>query len=226
MTLVIRMIMGLRQMRTVLAKAAGVGRRPLHSGCQDDLEAGAFTLIQPASAKPSISPRIPASVKTTSLAVSASSTRFASSALPGSTTIDDTLYDAFGQRQIAQYFAQLASYHVIMEILPTSRPVSKATPGLPGLALDGAAADPGGHGGGLPGAGRALRELDSSHHDPVDAALGRHRRTTRFGRPSSCALPADHDDHLRGTSGGVPLMLGAGTGSEVRQPLATRWSAA
>ena len=32
--------------------------------------------------------------------------------------IDDTLYDAFGQRQIAQYFTQLNSYHVIMEILP------------------------------------------------------------------------------------------------------------
>ena len=32
--------------------------------------------------------------------------------------IDDTLYDDFGWRQIAQYFTQLASYHVIMEILP------------------------------------------------------------------------------------------------------------
>jgi HAE1 family hydrophobic/amphiphilic exporter-1 len=32
--------------------------------------------------------------------------------------IDDTLYDAFGQRQVAQYFTQLNSYHVIMEILP------------------------------------------------------------------------------------------------------------
>ena len=32
--------------------------------------------------------------------------------------IDDTLYDAFGQRQIAQYFTQLNSYHVILEILP------------------------------------------------------------------------------------------------------------
>ena len=32
--------------------------------------------------------------------------------------IDDTLYDAFGQRQIAQYFTQLNSYHVIMEVLP------------------------------------------------------------------------------------------------------------
>jgi HAE1 family hydrophobic/amphiphilic exporter-1 len=33
--------------------------------------------------------------------------------------IDDTLYDAFGQREIAQYFTQLASYYVIMEVLPS-----------------------------------------------------------------------------------------------------------
>ncbi len=32
--------------------------------------------------------------------------------------IDDTLYDAFGQRQIGQYFTQLLSYHVVMEVLP------------------------------------------------------------------------------------------------------------
>src|SRR6201746_2683764 len=32
--------------------------------------------------------------------------------------IDDTLYDAFGQRQVAQYFTQLNSYHVILEVLP------------------------------------------------------------------------------------------------------------
>jgi HAE1 family hydrophobic/amphiphilic exporter-1 len=32
--------------------------------------------------------------------------------------IDDTLYDAFGQRQITQYFTQLNSYHVILEVLP------------------------------------------------------------------------------------------------------------
>jgi HAE1 family hydrophobic/amphiphilic exporter-1 len=30
--------------------------------------------------------------------------------------IDDTLYDAFGQRQVAQYFTQLNSYHVILEV--------------------------------------------------------------------------------------------------------------
>lgn len=32
--------------------------------------------------------------------------------------IDDTLYDAFGQRQVTQYFTQLNSYKVIIEILP------------------------------------------------------------------------------------------------------------
>jgi HAE1 family hydrophobic/amphiphilic exporter-1 len=34
-------------------------------------------------------------------------------------TVDDTLDDAFGQRQIAQYFTQLSTYEVIMEVLPS-----------------------------------------------------------------------------------------------------------
>ena len=32
--------------------------------------------------------------------------------------IDQTLYNAFGSRQVAQYFTQLNSYHVILEVLP------------------------------------------------------------------------------------------------------------
>jgi hydrophobe/amphiphile efflux-1 (HAE1) family protein len=32
--------------------------------------------------------------------------------------IDQTLYDAFGQRQVGQYFTQLNSYHVILEVSP------------------------------------------------------------------------------------------------------------
>jgi multidrug efflux pump subunit AcrB len=32
--------------------------------------------------------------------------------------IDDTLYDAFGQRQITQYFTQINSYHLILEVTP------------------------------------------------------------------------------------------------------------
>jgi hydrophobe/amphiphile efflux-1 (HAE1) family protein len=32
--------------------------------------------------------------------------------------IDNTIYDAFGQNQITQYFSQVNSYHVILEVLP------------------------------------------------------------------------------------------------------------
>ena len=32
--------------------------------------------------------------------------------------IDQTLYDAFGQRQVTQYFTQLNSYHVVLEVPP------------------------------------------------------------------------------------------------------------
>ncbi|HXS49619.1 MAG TPA: efflux RND transporter permease subunit, partial [Sphingomicrobium sp.] len=32
--------------------------------------------------------------------------------------IDDTLYDAFGQRQVTQYFTQVNTYYVILEVLP------------------------------------------------------------------------------------------------------------
>ena len=35
--------------------------------------------------------------------------------------IDDTLYDAFGQRQVAQYFTQVNTYNVIEEVLPSLR---------------------------------------------------------------------------------------------------------
>src|SRR5262249_29361000 len=33
-------------------------------------------------------------------------------------TIDDTLNDAFGQRQVTQYFTDLNSYHVVLELPP------------------------------------------------------------------------------------------------------------
>ena len=32
--------------------------------------------------------------------------------------IDDTLYDAFGQRQVNQFFTQVNSYHLVLEVLP------------------------------------------------------------------------------------------------------------
>ena len=34
-------------------------------------------------------------------------------------TIDDTLYDAFGQRQVSTIFTQLNQYHVVLEVDPT-----------------------------------------------------------------------------------------------------------
>ena len=51
--------------------------------------------------------------------------------------IDDTLNDAFGQRQITQYFTQLKTYFVILEILPElqKRPVD-ARPALCEIAAD------------------------------------------------------------------------------------------
>jgi multidrug efflux pump subunit AcrB len=33
--------------------------------------------------------------------------------------IDDTIYDAFGQRQITQFFSQVNSYHLILEVMPS-----------------------------------------------------------------------------------------------------------
>ena len=33
--------------------------------------------------------------------------------------IDDTLYDAFGQRQITQFFTQVNSYHLVLEVMPS-----------------------------------------------------------------------------------------------------------
>jgi len=40
--------------------------------------------------------------------------------------VDNTLNDAFGQRQIAQYFTQLSTYNVIIEVLPSLRGDLKA----------------------------------------------------------------------------------------------------
>ena len=51
--------------------------------------------------------------------------------------IDDTLNDAFGQRQITQYFTQLNTYFVILEILPElQKDLSIARPPLREIAAD------------------------------------------------------------------------------------------
>jgi multidrug efflux pump len=37
--------------------------------------------------------------------------------------VDNTLYDAFGQRQVSTIFTQLNQYHVVLEVGRTSRPI-------------------------------------------------------------------------------------------------------
>ncbi|MDT8892953.1 efflux RND transporter permease subunit, partial [Enterobacter cloacae] len=45
-------------------------------------------------------------------------------------TIDNTLYDAFGQRQVAQFFTDVNSYHVILEVSPGFKDNPSAIDGL------------------------------------------------------------------------------------------------
>ena len=177
--------------------------------------------------------------------------------------IDDTLYDAFGQRQVSTIFTQLNQYHVVLEVKPHFQqspeslkdiyvrsatgaqvPLSTFTrfeptttalavnhqgqfpsvtlsfnlapgvalgdavtaieaaerrdraarqyprqlsgdgAGLPILARERAAADPGRAGHRLHRARRAVRELHPPADDSLDAALGRRRRD-----PGAAALP-------------------------------------
>ena len=65
--------------------------------------------------------------------------------------------------------------------------------GLPGVARQRAAADPGGDRHHVHRAGRALRELHPPDHDPVDPALGRRRRAA--GADAGRRRPRHHRDH-------------------------------
>jgi len=50
--------------------------------------------------------------------------------------IDDTLYDAFGQRQVTQYFTQVNTYEVIEEVTPLCRAIRRRSARLHSLADD------------------------------------------------------------------------------------------
>ena len=108
--------------------------------------------------------------------------------------IDDTLNDAFGQRQITQYFTQLKTYFVILEILArTAEGSLHARPSLRQIAADGRSVPL-----------SALVDVDSngvgplliSHqgqfpaaHDHLQFAAGR----LRSGRPSTPSMQASRD---------------------------------
>ena len=95
--------------------------------------------------------------------------------------IDDTLYDAFGQRQVSTIFTQLNLYRVILEVNPElakgpralDRIYVRTSDGAPGAALGGGAAG-GDHG--------------AAHREPPgavplgDALLRRGARATRWAR--------------------------------------------
>src|SRR5262249_37988146 len=53
--------------------------------------------------------------------------------------VDDTLYDAFGQRQGSTIFTQLNPYRVVLEVLPEVRP---APTGLDDICLGGTSGQP------------------------------------------------------------------------------------
>jgi len=62
----------------------------------------------------------------------------------------------------------------------------------------------------------------------IDFAIQRRAVSLSAGRgdPRGClfALPADHDDDVAAIFGALPIALGAGAGSELRQPLGIAWS--
>jgi HAE1 family hydrophobic/amphiphilic exporter-1 len=140
--------------------------------------------------------------------------------------IDDTLYDAFGQRQIAQYFTQLSSYYVIMEVLPSLQ----GDPGtLQRIFLHSPTT-----GGEVPLAAFAkwtthpIQPLSISHQGQFPAitisfnlaqgtALG--QATEAIRKAALLRFRPIMMTTMAAMLGGVPLMLGQGTGSELRQPL-------
>jgi multidrug efflux pump len=58
-------------------------------------------------------------------------------------TIDDTLYDAFGQRQVSTLFTQTSQYHVVLEAAPEFRQTPAALQGIYVHAPNAAAGSPG-----------------------------------------------------------------------------------
>ena len=120
--------------------------------------------------------------------------------------IDDTLYDAFGQRQVAQYFTQQNSYHVVMEILPELQG-DVATPGqdLHQVADHRAA-----------GAARHLRQMDHARDQaPFDQPPGPVPRRHHQLQPGAGRV-AGHRD------GGDPARRARDAGAAVADRHASR----
>ena len=70
--------------------------------------------------------------------------------------IDNTLFDAFGERQVSTIYAAQNQYHVVMEVAPKFRQYPETLDQIY--------------------TGRALRELCPSDYNPFHSAFGRGRR--------------------------------------------------
>jgi len=113
--------------------------------------------------------------------------------------IDDTLYDAYGQRQVTQYYTQLNTSPVILEITPE---LQRDLSSLDRLYVKSPVT-----GGVVPLT--ALVDIDSTKTGPL--TVTREACLLRF-RPILMTTAA-------AMLAGVPLALGSGPGSELRQPL-------
>jgi len=103
--------------------------------------------------------------------------------------VSQTLYDAFGQRQVGEYQTEVNQYKVVLELDARQRGRARRAPGrcrstttawrgagLPELAGLATAADPRRADRGVHHPRRALREFRTSADDPLDPALGGDRR--------------------------------------------------
>jgi multidrug efflux pump len=105
--------------------------------------------------------------------------------------IDDTLYDAFGQRQISTIFTQLNQYHVILEADPRLQLSPDALQHIYIHAGAGAPASTTGAGGGSVGAAAATQAIQSGAASTTQAA------STLSSRPS-----------VPGTANPIPALSG------------------
>ena len=81
-------------------------------------------------------------------------------------TIDDTLYDAFGQRQVATLYTQTNQYHVVLEVEPQFQDSPR---GLDAIYLQGTASSSSGSGGGGGATATAATLLTASSTSGVSA---------------------------------------------------------
>ena len=126
--------------------------------------------------------------------------------------VDNALYDAFGQRQVATIYDALNQYHVVMEAMPkfTQTPASLKDVRVPGNGSNAAAAAGAasaayrghdGHGQRQPGLARRVHRRDRQHQRAHDGpAVDRSPRSARTRRaPASTTRTASWPRRCRTT---------------------------